>query len=62
MVHVSATDKCTLNGISTCFFCCWVQDQIQENFQTESYYFTISLSNNFKMFVLDSLIGYFHNV
>ena len=60
MVHVSAIGRCTLNRISTCIFYCRVQDQImQMNFQTESYFF---FPNNFKFFVLDKLISYFHIV
>ena len=58
MVHVSATGKCTLNRISTCIFLLLSsRSNNKMNFQTESYYF---FSNNFKIFVLDSLIGYFH--
>ena len=60
MVHVSATDRCSLNRISICIFLLFSSKSNNKmNFQTESYFF---FSNNFKIFVLDSLMGYFHIV
>ena len=63
MVHRSVIGRCTLNGIFTCILChdfFVFQDQIiKMNLQTESYFF---FSNNFKIFVIDSLISYFHIV
>ena len=53
MVHVSATDRCSLNRISTCIFLLLSsRSNNKMNFQTENYFF---FSNNFKIFVLDSL-------
>ena len=60
MVHVSATDRCSLSRISTCIFLLLSsRSNNKMNFQTESYFF---FHNNFKIIVLDSLMGYFHIV
>ena len=60
MVQVSATGRCTLHGISTCILLLF--SSRSNNKRIFRLKVTSVFSNNFKIFVLDSLIGYFHIV